>query len=320
MRIAFSARVGAAERAEWLQALRAACPGHDWREQWAPGEAFDAAVVANPEPGALQGLRGLRLVQSLWAGVERLLQDATLPPGVPLARMVDPTMNAAMAETAAWAVLSLHRGFFDYAAQQRQAQWLQRRQRLAAEVPVLVLGHGAMGAAVSRSLAALGYPVSAWRRVEPPAGTAGAPGTPGTPGIRLLHGTPALHQALAGTEVLINLLPLTPQTRGILGAPLFERLPRGASVVNLARGAHLVEAELQAALDAGHLRHAVLDVFDTEPLPPAHPFWAHPRVTVLPHVAALTDARSAAAVVADNLRRLQRGEPLAHLVDRARGY
>jgi glyoxylate/hydroxypyruvate reductase A len=314
MRIAFSARVGAAERAEWLQVLREVCPGHEWHEQWAPGEAFDAAVVANPEPGVLQGLRGLRLVQSLWAGVERLLQDATLPPGVPLARMVDPAMNAAMAETAAWAVLSLHRGFFDYAAQQQRAQWLQRRQRLAAEVPVLVLGYGAMGAAVSRSLLALGYPVSAWRRVEPPAGT------PGAPGVRLLHGTPALHQALAGTEVLINLLPLTPQTRGILGAPLFEHLPRGASVVNLARGAHLVEAELRAALDAGHLRHAVLDVFDTEPLPPAHPFWAHPRVTVLPHVAALTDARSAAAVVADNLRRLERGELLAHLVDRARGY
>ena len=320
MRIAFSARVGATERAEWLQVLREVCPGHEWHEQWTPGEAFDAAVVANPEPGVLQGLRGLRLVQSLWAGVERLLQDATLPPGVPLARMVDPAMNAAMAETAAWAVLSLHRGFFDYAAQQQRAQWLQRRQRLAAEVPVLVLGHGAMGAAVSRSLLALGYPVSAWRRAEPAAGAPGAPGTPGTPGIRLLHGIDSLHQALAGTEVLINLLPLTPQTRGILGAPLFERLPRGASVVNLARGAHLVEAELQAALDAGHLRHAVLDVFDTEPLPSAHPFWAHPRVTVLPHVAALTDARSAAAVVADNLRRLERGEPLAHLVDRARGY
>jgi glyoxylate/hydroxypyruvate reductase A len=121
MRIAFAASVGPDERAEWLQVLRSACPQHEWLEHWHPGQAADVAVVANPPPGALQGLHGLRLVQSLWAGVERLLQDPTLPVHVPLARMVDPAMNAAMAETAAWAVLSLHRGFFDYARQQREA-------------------------------------------------------------------------------------------------------------------------------------------------------------------------------------------------------
>ena len=312
MRIAFAASVGPDERAEWLQVLRAACPRHEWLEHWHPGQAADVAVVANPQPGALHGLRGLRLVQSLWAGVERLLQDPTLPADVPLARMVDPAMNAAMAETAAWAVLSLHRGFFDYARQQREACWRQRPQRRAGSVPVLVLGLGAMGRAVADRLAALGYPVSAWRR--------GAAADAPLPGVQVLHGAAALPAALAGAEVLVNLLPLTPDTRGILGAPLFAQLPRGASVVNLARGGHLVEPDLLAALDGGQLRHAVLDVFATEPLPPGHPFWTHPRVTLLPHVAALTDAHSAAEVVAANLGRLERGEPPLHLVDRGRGY
>jgi glyoxylate/hydroxypyruvate reductase A len=134
------------------------------------------------------------------------------------------------------------------------------------------------------------------------------------------RGDGALAQRLAGRELVVNLLPLTPDTRGLLDARAFAALPRGAALVNLARGAHVVDAELLAALDSGHLAHAVLDVFHTEPLPAAHPFWAHPRVTVLPHAAAATDARSAAAVVATNLRALASGRPIAHLVDRSRGY
>jgi glyoxylate/hydroxypyruvate reductase A len=125
---------------------------------------------------------------------------------------------------------------------------------------------------------------------------------------------------LGEADVVINLLPLTPATRGLLDAAFFAALPRGASVVNLARGGHVVDADLIAALDRGQLRHAVLDVFATEPLPPDHAYWTHPRVTVLPHVAAATDARSAAAVVAANLRALSEGRPLAHRVDRGRGY
>ena len=125
---------------------------------------------------------------------------------------------------------------------------------------------------------------------------------------------------LKTAEIVVNLLPLTPATRGLLDAGAFAALPRGASIVNLARGAHVVDADLIAALDAGHLERAVLDVFHTEPLPAEHPFWRHPKITVLPHVAALTDERSAAAVVAANLRALAQGVPIAHLVDRAKGY
>lgn len=278
--------------ATWRRELAAALPEAHWLDD---GDA-PLAVVANPPPGALAAMPSLAFVQSLWAGVDRLLADATLPPALPIARMVDPAMGAAMAETALWAVLSLHRGFFRYQAQQRAAQWRQLAQRRADEIGVLVLGQGAMGGAVSARLAALGYRVAGWRRGE------------------------ALAPRLAAADIVVNLLPLTPETRGLVDAHFLASLPAGAALVNLARGAHVVEADLLAALDAGRLAHAVLDVFATEPLPVEHPFWRHPQVTVLPHAAALTDPRTASAVVAANLRAWRDGRPLAHLVDRVRGY
>lgn len=288
------------EQDEWLQALGAAMPEARWLgldDAWARPADVQAAVVANPSPGSLQGLPNLRLIQSLWAGVDRLLLDAKLPAGVPIARMVDPAMNAAMAETALWAVLSLHRGFFSYAQQQRAAHWLPLPQRRADEVNVLILGQGQMGRTAAGRIAAQGYRVHGWRR----------------------DGMP-LAPLLAVAEVVINLLPLTPETQSLLNAAFFAALPRGAAVVNLARGRHVVDADLLAALDGGHLRHAVLDVFPVEPLPADHAYWRHPRVTVLPHAAAATDARSASAVAVANLRALRDGRPLANVVDRTRGY
>ncbi|MBP6778750.1 MAG: glyoxylate/hydroxypyruvate reductase A [Piscinibacter sp.] len=300
-----------AEWAEWLPALRAALPDETLldRREGVEAEAIDIAIVANPPAGALAGLPRLRLVQSLWAGVEKLLADPTLPVDVPLARMVDPAMNEAMAETALWAVLALQRDFLDYAAQQRAAQWAPQPQRRAAEFGVTVLGLGQMGRTVALRLLRNGYRVSGWS-ARPAA----------IPGVRTLAGDAALAHAVSDAQVLVNLLPLTPATRGIIDARLLATLPRGASVVNLARGAHVVEADLLAALASGHIRHAVLDVFATEPLPPSNPFWSHPQVTVLPHVAAQTDARSASAVVAANVAALRAGRPLQHLVDRARAY
>lgn len=300
MKVLLCGDLDAAERAGWLSALAAAMPEAQWLgldEARAAPDAVQAAVVANPPPGSLQGLPKLRLIQSLWAGVDRLLGDTTLPAGVPVARMVDPAMNAAMAETVLWAVLSLHRGFFAYQQRQREGVWRQHTQRRADEIDVLVLGAGQMGRTAAERLQALGYRVSTWRR----------------------DGTP-LQPLLATAQVVINLLPLTPDTRGLLDARFFAALPAGASVVNVARGAHVVDADLLAALDSGQLRHAVLDVFHTEPLPAGHPYWAHPKVTMLPHAAAGTDARSAAAVAVANLRALRDEAPLANLVDRARGY
>lgn len=316
MRIFFAAQVEPAEAQAWQEALRSAAPGHEWIVHAAGHRdddivQADVAVVANPQPGSLSRVRGLRLIQSLWAGVDRLMADATVPAQVPLARMVDPAMTAAMVQSALWAVTALHRGFFTYARQQQQAQWVQHPQRRADEVKVLVLGLGTMGAAVSAALAAQGYGVTAWRRHE---------GPPGSSGVTVLHGAQGLQAGLEAAEVVLNLLPLTPHTRGLIDAGFLGRMKAGAALVNFGRGGHVVETDLLAALDAGSLAHAVLDVFAIEPLPTAHPFWQHPRVTVLPHVAALTDLRSAANVVASNLDRLQAGQPLLHLVDRARGY
>jgi glyoxylate/hydroxypyruvate reductase len=300
MRVLLTGRFDTGEREAWSAELTRQLPGVAWLDDAAADAApagIEAAVVANPAPGRLARLPDLRLIQSLWAGVDKLLADATLPPAVPIARMVDPAMNAAMAETALWAVLALHRGFFVYQTQQRQALWQPLPQRRADEVPVLVLGRGQMGGTTAARLAAQGYPVQTWGR-----------------------GDGELAPRLAGAQIVVNLLPLTPATRGLVDARFLAALPRGAGLVNLARGAHVVDADLLAALDAGHIGHAVLDVFHTEPLPAGHPYWLHPRVTVLPHAAAATDERSAAAVVAANLRALQAGAPLLHLVDRSRGY
>lgn len=298
---------------EWLPELDAVLPDEHWitrrEDALAQAERIDIAVVANPPVGALQGLPRLRLIQSLWAGVDRLLGDATVPAGVPLARMVDPAMNRAMAETALWAVLSLHRGFFDYAQQQRESRWLTHGQRQADEVQVSVLGLGEMGRTTALLLARHGYTVTGWSRRPARLDI-----------VECLHGTSGLAQALSRAEVVINLLPLTPDTRGLFNADRLATMRPGASLVNLARGAHVVEPDLLAALDAGHLRHAVLDVFSTEPLPADSPLWLHPRVTVLPHVAAQTDARSAAELVARNVHAVRAGAPLAHLVDRTAGY
>ena len=299
------------ERAAWHAALHAALPGERFITDAAdgPAHAIDIAIVANPPVGALRGLPGLKLIQSLWAGVDRLLADDSVPQGVPIARMVDPAMNAAMAETALWAVLSLHRGFFRYAALQREARWSPHGQQLASEVTVAVLGLGEMGRTAARRLVAQGYRVLGWS-------TRAAQ----IDGVKTHAGDDALDTVLAEADIVVNLLPLTARTRDLFSAPTFSRMKRGASLVNLARGAHVVEVDLLAALDAGQLQHAVLDVFRTEPLPPEHPLWRHPRVTVLPHAAAQTDPRSAAAVAAANVLAARTGQLVMHLLDRHRGY
>jgi glyoxylate/hydroxypyruvate reductase A len=312
MAILVAAEFSDDEWAVWWPRLQAALPDerlvrdrHD-----ASAHAIDIALVANPPPGSLRDLPGLRLIQSLWAGVDRMLTDASVPGQVPLARMVDPAMNEAMAQTALWAVLSLHRGFFGYAAQQRAGAWQPNPSKRADEVTVAVLGLGQMGRTAARALVRGGYRVLGWSR--------SAAGTEA--GVQPHAGASTLPQVLAQAQIVVNLLPLTPETRGLFNSEALARMPRGASLVNLARGAHVVEADLLAALDGGHLQHAVLDVFDTEPLPAGHAFWSHPSVTVLPHVAAPTDPRSAASVAANNIQALRDGRPLQHLVDRTRGY
>ena len=301
MTILVAAGFDADEWRDWWPLLQTALPGERLVRERVAGDAaeIDIALVANPPFGALRELPGLKLIQSLWAGVDRLLSDASVPIGVPVARMVDPAMNQSMAETALWAVLGLQRRFFAYATQQRAGEWKQHALQRAEETSIAVLGLGQMGRAVVQLLEHHGYRVDGWSTRD---------------------GEAALPRLLSSAGIVINLMPLTPATQGFFNAATFARMRSGAALVNLARGGHVVDADLLAALESGQVAHAVLDAFHTEPLPPSHTFWSHPRVTVLPHVAAPTDPRSAALIAAANVEALRAGRPLAHLVDRARGY
>lgn len=294
MPITFLSRLPQAAEQRWIAALSARFP--DETIGVGPSREADIAVVANPAPGALAAMPALAFVQSAWAGVDGLLADPTLPPQ-PLARLIDDALARQMAEAAAAHVLHLHRQGPAYAAQQRQALWRQLDQPPAARRRVGVLGRGQLASAVAQALELIGFPTACWSRS---------------------HGD--LDALLADSDIIVNLLPLTDLTRGVLGAATFQRMRPGASLVNLARGAHLVEADLLAALANGRISHAILDVFETEPLSPDHPFWRHPQITVTPHVAAITDPDAASVFIAANIARFRAGEPLQGLVSRERGY
>jgi glyoxylate/hydroxypyruvate reductase A len=302
MSILLLGKLSEAEYAVWQQHLSLHLPADETlvlASQAYDKTAVDIALVANPPAGALATLPKLRFVQSLWAGVDRLLSDPSLPENVPLARLVDPAMTRAMTECALANVFYLHRQLPAYLRQQAHRQWQPRQQVLAAQRRVGVLGMGKLGAAVAQALADVGFPVMGWSRQQ---------------------GSDGLTALLSRTDILINLLPLTAHTTGILNAALFEKLPVGAALINLARGGHLVEPDLLAALEQQHISHAVLDVFNEEPLPERHPFWTHPQITVFPHVAAATDPATAARVAAENIVAFRAGRAIGGLVSHAQGY
>jgi glyoxylate/hydroxypyruvate reductase A len=279
-----------------------------WPEIGDPAE-IDYALVWRPEPGLLASLPNLKLILSLGAGVDHLLCDPYLPRSVPIVRLVDPYMTDAMSEYVILQVLRLHRQDLTYRAQQEKEIWVELDQKNAVERTVGILGSGELGQDAARKLIGLGFDVALWGRHEKTVA-----------GVRSYAGNAELPALLARSEILVCLLPLTPTTEGILNARMFAMLPRGAALINAARGGHLVEEDLLAALAAGQLSGAVLDVFRDEPLPAGHPFWHHPRIVVTPHVAAATHPPTAAPIILDNIRRFEEGRPLLHQVDRARGY
>lgn len=293
---------------EWAPSLRAACPEMELERQGDPA-SFDALIYAPgfPEMGEPMDFRPFtraRVVQSLWAGVERIVGNGTLTQ--PLCRMVDPGLAQGMAEWCLGWTMRLHLGMDRYP---QDGVWRnQIVPPLASERPVTILGMGELGRAVAGALQGVGFPVTGWS----------ASGRP-VDGVHVLGGN-ALPQALERAEILISLLPDTPETRNLLDARRLAMLPPAAALLNPGRGTVLDDDALLAALDGGRLGHAVLDVFRTEPLPPAHRFWSHPGVTVTPHIAADTRPATAAPVASENLRRAMDGRPLLHLVDRARGY
>jgi glyoxylate/hydroxypyruvate reductase A len=243
-----------------------------------------------------------RAVLNLWAGVERIVANPTLTQA--LCRMVDPGLTEGMVEWVVGHTLRHHLGMDRHIVNPGHV-WDPTCPPLARERPVTILGMGALGSACAQALRALNFPVTGWSRTERPG---------------QLHGDQGLRQALSTAQILITLLPKTPETEDLVNAERLALLPRGAVILNPGRGALIDDGALLAALDSGQVGHATLDVFRVEPLPPEHPFWTHPKVTVTPHIAADTRAVTAARVVAENIRRGEAGEPFLHLVDRARGY
>jgi glyoxylate/hydroxypyruvate reductase len=288
----------------WLPRLRQALP----RDRFfaSPDEDIDVALVATPPRGTFEKLGRLKLVQSLWMGVERLLADPAFPKGVPLARLVDPGMVAAMSESVLAHVLDWHRHHYFYRIEQDERRWNRLRQYLASDRTIGLLGLGELGSDAARKLGALGFRVVGWSRRP-----------------KKLAGVDCLTEldaALERSDVVVCLLPLTPHTRGILNQKTLRKIRLGGAVINVARGGHLVAEDLIAVLDSGHLAHAYLDVFEHEPLPHEHPFWTHPGITVTPHTAALTEPRTAIPKIVENVERLRRGQPPLNLVDFDAGY
>lgn len=280
---------------------------HVWPETGDPA-AVEYLVAWEPPRELMKTFPRLKVLFSSGAGVDHI--DLSAVPGeVVVARMVEPGIVDGMLEYVTLAVLALHRNLLDYLGQQAAAMWQPLAVVPAARRRVGVMGLGVLGLAVLERLGAFGYVRHGWSRTAK-----------NIPGVGCYTGTETLDLFLGQCDILICLLPLTEATRGILDRRLFAALPRGAALINVGRGGHLVQQDLLDALDTGQLSAAILDVCEPEPLPAAHPFWRHPRILLTPHIASMTQPETAALVLIDNIRRHQRGEPLRDLVDRRKGY
>ncbi len=295
----------------WIDAFRLHMPELEvrlWPDMGDPTD-IDYVLAWKQPPGLLQSLPNLKVIFSMGAGVEHVLSDRTLPIGVPLVRMVDPGLTIGMVEFVLLSVLRYHRRLPEHEINQKAHRWQALTPKLPQDQRVGIMGLGELGAACAKSLVALGFDVAGWSR------------TPKlVAGVKSFHGPEGLAPFLNRTDMVVCLLPLTTETENIINAQTLAVLPRGAYVINAARGRHVEEEDLLAALDSGHIAGATLDVFRHEPLPPDHPFWSHPKVTVIPHCAALTQPKTAARTIADNIRRYLSGQPLLYVVDPARGY
>ncbi|WP_434055551.1 MAG: glyoxylate/hydroxypyruvate reductase A [Roseibium sp.] len=270
--------------------------------------AARVAIVANPDPAKVAALPSLVWVQSLWAGVERLMSE--LPEDGPLiVRLADPQMAETMSEAVLAWTLYLHRDMPRYMHQQRQGVWQEHFLKTPAERTVGVLGLGNLGTASAQRLRANGFTVTGWSRSEK-----------ALDGVRCFHGAEGLKQLLGEADVVVVLVPLTDGTRGLLGKDEFNACKENAAIINFARGPVIETGALIGALDAEHLSHAVLDVFDQEPLPTDSPLWRHKKITVLPHISAPTIISTASRLVARNLETFLETGTVPDHVDRKRGY
>jgi glyoxylate/hydroxypyruvate reductase A len=306
MKITFCCTDTAAE--PWLAGLRAALPGADITE-WQPGHPpADHAVVWAPPQAFFDEQPQLQGIFNIGAGVDALMK-LRWPAGATVVRLDDAGMAVQMAEYVCHAVIRHFREFDVYEAEARAGQWAYRKPRRRAAFPVGVMGLGVLGQRVARALQGFEFPVNGWSR-SPKA----------LDGVRSFQGAGQLNEFLAASKVLVNLLPLTPDTQNIMNAQTLSQLQPGGYVINVARGAHLNDEALLALLDSAHLAGATLDVFRTEPLPPQHAFWTHPKISITPHTSARTLRDESIAQIAGKIAALMRGEPVAGVVSQPRGY
>jgi glyoxylate/hydroxypyruvate reductase A len=304
----------AAQADRWAQyetplteALDATGLKYDLRTEFAPQDVDYIVYAPNSDVQDFTPYTRLKAVMNLWAGVEGVVKNDTLT--VPLTRMVDEEgLTQGMVEWVTGHVLRHHLGM-DRHIVNRDHVWDHAPPPLSKERPVTILGFGALGQACASALMALGFPVTGWSRSDRPMA-----------GVTTHAGADGLAHALTDAQIVVLLLPSTPATENTLNAETLALLPEGAVIINPGRGPLIDDAALLAALDSGHIGHATLDVFRVEPLPQDDPYWAHPRVTVTPHIASETRPDSAARVIAGNIRRNEAGEGLLHLVDRGAGY
>ncbi len=298
---------------EWARALAQELPGEDIAigtdAALAHAADIDAAVVWYPRPGVLTQMPGLRAIFSLGAGVDHVFTDPALPDGIPIVRLIDPALTEQMTEWVVMNVLRHHRLMPTYARLQAAGQWRRHDIPRARARRVGLMGLGELGRAAAQALTPFGFPLAAWVR-----------NARDWSGGKLFVGADGLVPFLTRSDIVVCLLPLTPETEGILDARAFACLPEGAAVINGARGGHVVAPDLIAALDSGHLTAATLDVFNPEPLPESDPLWHDPRITITPHVAALTLADTAAREIARNIIRLRAGQPMTGLISPGRRY
>jgi len=295
----------------WLAGLKAAFPADDVRSAADPGDpmAVEIALVAQPNAVLLARLAKLRLIVALRAGVDDLLAAPGLPPQVPITRAQEPGGDKMIDEYVLLHVLRHHRLLPEFAAAQARSEWINPGVKFAEERRVGFMGLGVVALSAARRVRDLGFQTAAWTR------------TPKSePGIESFSGPDALAPFLARSEILVNLLAVTPETINIVNARTLAMLPKGAAFINIGRGEHVDDGALIAVLDSGQLAHATLDVFRTEPLPREHPFWRHPGITLMPHTARRPRAQRILPQVIENIRRFRAGQPLLQPVDRKRGY
>ena len=296
----------------WRDRVLALKPDLDFRLDIDGTDPGDVDILVYEASGPLKDLApyaGVSAIQNLWAGVEAILANPTLPPDPTLCRMVEPGLTIGMTDYVAGHVLRLHLGMDHHRQNQARKAWSDDNPPLSTDRKVGIVGLGVLGHDVAEKLAFLRFDVSGWSRSPKE-----------IDGVRCLHGPEGFDTLLAGSDILVLLAPLTPETENLIDAARIARMKPGAHLINVARGPMIDDDALLAALDTGQIASATLDVFRTEPLPPEHPYWSHPSVTISPHIASITRPETAAQTIVEQVERFERGEPFVHVVDRKSGY